>query len=94
LKKEADSFIQIENFMENCREISISGFEFRSTFNEGSVGLPRDTQDSQRPPNMVTHSLQERLNIKNSLGLAFKQKVAPRSPPKEIQQVYKKQLKT
>ena len=37
LKKEAGSSIQIENFMENGREISISDFGFRSTFNEGSV---------------------------------------------------------
>ena len=37
LKKEADSSIQIEKFMENGREILISDFGFRSTFNEGSV---------------------------------------------------------
>ena len=39
LKKEVDSSIQIEHFMENCREIKISDFGFRSTFNEGSVSL-------------------------------------------------------
>ena len=37
LKKEVDSFNRIEHFTENGREISISDFGFRSTFNEGSV---------------------------------------------------------
>ena len=37
MKKEVDSSIQIEDFMENGREILISDFGFRSTSNEESV---------------------------------------------------------
>ena len=39
LKNQLDSSIQIENFMENGKEISISDFRFRSTFNKGSAGF-------------------------------------------------------
>jgi hypothetical protein len=39
LGKRSDSSIQNENFMENDREIEVSDFGFRSTFNEGGVVL-------------------------------------------------------
>ena len=49
MKNQLDSSIQIENFMENGREISISDFGFRSTFNEGSVGPGRGKRASWTP---------------------------------------------
>ena len=37
MNKRLESSIQIENFMESGRDIEVSDFGFRSTFNEGSV---------------------------------------------------------
>ena len=37
LKKERDPSIRFEKFMEKCRDMAISDFGFRSTFNEGTV---------------------------------------------------------
>ena len=39
LKKERDSSIRFQIFMEKCRDMAMSDFGFRSTFNEGSVSF-------------------------------------------------------
>ena len=48
LEKTVRIIFQIENFMENGREISISDFGFRSTFKEGRVVLKGFLEDFER----------------------------------------------
>ena len=49
LKKQWDSSMPNEKFMENCQEIVISVFEFWSTFTEGSVKAFKKVWASKMP---------------------------------------------